>query len=688
MVAYLRENPGALPSDVAQHFGVSERTLRMYVRQANESLDGIAHLGVARGNGYQMRVEDEAALDSWLATRTNPRASTVPKTPSERVIYLLNDLLLRSDWVTLGDLSSILYVSKSTLSRDLQEVERCLGEYGLKLEKRPHHGILVTGDEMSRRLCLANLALSTDSFAALFSGGAGSAGDAGSAASTAPAAPAGARQGEAWDAGFRETVSGILDDVAACVERAINNQGFQINSASYQNLLVHICVAVLRIRNGYAIPAPVDDMASLLGSREYQVAQEIADSIERTFDLELPVEEVAYIAIHLAGKRALDILPAGEGSGDEGLVISEEVWNVVSRMLDTVWDIYRFDFRNDLELRMNLARHIVPLTVRLRYHMDLRNPLLADIRVRYPLAYSMAIDSSTVLAEEYEARLSDDEVGYLALAFALALERLKTEAPKKNILMVCASGAGSARLLEYRCRQEFGAYINQITTCDVLNIESIDFSDIDYVFTTVPIHRQLPVPVREVQYFLDVEEVEGVRDFLRENARREPDSILSYFDAKLFFPHLPFHTKQEVLDFLVERVAAERDVAPNFSELVWKREGTVATSFGNNVAMPHPLEPASFETFVCVGVLDQPVVWDNLGRTIQVVFLSAFAADAGLELQNLYGQLANVLVSKQAIAAIVRDQSWETLAAILSTAAEPRDIDQMDWGEDGAAPES
>ena len=194
--------------------------------------------------------------------------------------------------------------------------------------------------------------------------------------------------------------------------------------------------------------------------------------------------------------------------------------------------------------------------------MDLKNPLLSDIKVRYPLAYAMAIDASTVLAERYGNSLSDDEVGYIALAFALALERQKTETPKKNILMVCASGAGSARLLEWRCQQEFGAYIGKISTCDVLDIDRVDFSDIDYVFTTVPITRPLPVPVREVKYFLDTSEVEEVKELLSGEEAPECASILGYFDHRLFFPHLAFDNKIEALDFLLAQAAEVKEVAP------------------------------------------------------------------------------------------------------------------------------
>ena len=453
-----------------------------------------------------------------------------------------------------------------------------------------------------------------------------------------------------------------LDTISNCVESVAVAENFQINAVAYQNLLIHIAVALVRIQEDCYVPMETERLERMKGQREYQVAEKIADAIDREMNVQLPEEEIAYIAIHLAGKRTM--LGAG-ASEDEGLVISDGVWRVVSEMLDCVWNAFRFDFRNDLELRMNLARHIVPLAVRLRYHMNLKNPLLADIKTRYALAYSMAIDASTVLTRAYDADLSEDEMGYIALAFALALERQKTEAPKKNILVVCASGAGSARLLEYRCRREFADYVDKVMTCDVLGLETFDFSKVDYVFTTVPIHRKLPVPVREVTYFLGDEDVVEMRELL---GARGHGPVPSYFKPSLFFPHMTQTSKQDALDFLLDQVCASEPVARNFRELVWKREAMISTSFGNNVAIPHPLEAASSETFICVGLLDHPVAWDTNGQEVQAVFLLGFAAEQDGSLHQFMDTFASVLMDRDAIELLVKRQSWETLAEILAKA--------------------
>lgn len=647
LAAYIEANPGVMPASVAEHLDVSVRTVRTYVNQTNSAMEGFARIELSRKNGYHLEIQDMARYEAWTAD-AREKKQTLPQTPQARVSYLLNDLLMRTDWITLDDLREVLFVSRSTISNDLKRVQSVLESFGLALEMRPHYGIRVSGSEMARRLCLANIIMDA------FNGAAETESDPGIAISTLLS-----------DYGRRSEVgihNPTLDTISNCVESVAVAENFQINAVAYQNLLIHIAVALVRIQEDCYVPMETERLERMKGQREYQVAEKIADAIDREMNVQLPEEEIAYIAIHLAGKRTM--LGAG-ASEDEGLVISDGVWRVVSEMLDCVWNAFRFDFRNDLELRMNLARHIVPLAVRLRYHMNLKNPLLADIKTRYALAYSMAIDASTVLTRAYDADLSEDEMGYIALAFALALERQKTEAPKKNILVVCASGAGSARLLEYRCRREFADYVDKVMTCDVLGLETFDFSKVDYVFTTVPIHRKLPVPVREVTYFLGDEDVVEMRELL---GARGHGPVPSYFKPSLFFPHMTQTSKQDALDFLLDQVCASEPVARNFRELVWKREAMISTSFGNNVAIPHPLEAASSETFICVGLLDHPVAWDTNGQEVQAVFLLGFAAEQDGSLHQFMDTFASVLMDRDAIELLVKRQSWETLAEILAKA--------------------
>lgn len=622
LIKTIQAHGGAMPAaDLAAHLGVSERSVRRYINRLNEELCGIAEIASDRMGGYTLTIYDKSGLDGYMG-RTQSVAG-VPTSPDERVRYLLNDLLNRADWVTLETLAGVLCVSRRTVSNDLKEVERRLSRFHLSLEGKPYRGIRIEGDEMDRRLCMANTVMQ-----------------------------------QVLDSQEDKADGVTIETVARCVERAVGTAG--VAAVAYQNLLVHIAIAIVRIRGDKYVPMEFETLARIESSTAYVDAEKIASAIEETFEIELPKEEVAYIALHLAGKQTT--LAPSDDAADAGTVVSDEVWNVVSDMLDVVWSTYRFDLRKDIELRMNLAKHIVPLSVRLRFHMSVENPILEDIRTRFPLAWSMAVDASQVLADEYGSMPDQDEIGYIALAFALALERTGNGVAKKNILVVCASGAGTARLLEHRCRQEFGAYIEHIETCDASRVSTIDFSRIDYVFTTVPLEEDIPVPVRQVGVFLDADDVSGIMEMLR--AQRAPE-LIDYFPPELFFEHLEAPDKAAALGTMIDRTMEHFGLDDSFRSLVLERESVAPTAFGNMVALPHPVRSIGGRPFVTTGLLSHPIEWS--GHMVEAVFLISFSDDPAVSPEQFNDGIAALLTNRQAISRLLEDRSYETLRSILES---------------------
>lgn len=629
---HIMEHEGIKPAELAEAFGVSVRTVRNHVQAVNRSLEGVASIDLARGRGYTVFVADEQALDAIFEQARKQRRASLPQTAEARVSYLLNDLLSRSDYIAIDTLASVLYVSRTSISNDLKQVEERLAQFGLAIDRRSHHGIKVIGSEMAKRLCLASLAMEgSDEL-----------------------------KGAARLSVDAEAYRALFDVVSDCVDDVTTEERFAINSVAYRNLITHIVIALLRIREGCYVPMEGEQLTEIRKSPSFPIARRISDAIGARTGVVLPDEEVAYIAIHLAGKRLLGDFDAGDDQ-EAGLVISDEVWDAVTGMLDAVWRTFRFDLRHDLELRMNLARHLVPLEVRLHHHLHLDNPILGDIKSRFPLAYSMAVEAGSSLAAHYEAELSEEEIGYIALSFALALERQKTDAPKKRILVVCASGAGSARLLEHRYRQEFGSYVEHIETCDAAHVRFVDFSRIDYVFTTVPLAEEVPVPIRQVGYFLDAAEVSDVREILLSDSRRSDARPL--FCEELFLPHASCSTPEEAIELLVGKASRVYDLSPDFLDLVYRREQAAPTAFGNRVAMPHPLEAASTQSFVALALTDEPIIWGGL--EVQAVFLVSIARDATDVSEGFFSAMSELVLSEASIDRLLSERSWQTLIELV-----------------------
>ena len=619
IVAILRESGDISPDQLAACVGVSTRTIRTYIARLNDMLGDQARIEMKNAPRYRLTDADKAVLEKVTEHGLLCGAGE-SGSPRGRIDVLMSLLLIRSSWVIIDELAKELYVSRTTAAEDLKRAVSYFDIFNLVIERKPHHGICVSGNESDRRRCLASLLL---------------------------------------ESGFGErSAFGIsIEDVSSIessLREAAEHADFRLNSAAFRNLLVHVVAGVLRAK--FDSPAPVDNdtLATIRNSREYRVASVASQFISERLNVRLPDQEVAYIAIHLAGRQRLD---NAAGQPIDSIVISDEVWSFVTMMVERIWQLFRFDFRDDLELRMTLAQHMVPLSVRLRFKMRIENPLLTDIKSCYPLAWAMAVEASSVPEDAFGAVLSEEEKGYLALDFAYALERHAHGGKRKSILIVCASGAGSAKLLEHRYRREFGAYLECIKTCDVASVSHIDFSNIDYVFTTVPLGRKLPVPIREVGFFLDDSDILTVREALSHNTS---EKLPSYFDRRLFLSHFDATDKVSALDALCELASHVANVPESFRELVEEREKAGATTFGNRVAMPHPMVACSQRTFVVVALLEQPISWAP-NVNIEAIFLVSVSRGGDDSLQDFYDRMARLLTSAEAVDELISQRSFEAL---------------------------
>lgn len=326
----LSENEYQTAEVLAEELGVSSKTVRNQLKNLNELLSDFGVCVESKhGAGYRLVVEDAGRQKDLeeLMHKRELQTSAIPNSSEERVEYLLEYLLNAEGYVKLDDLSKMLYISKKTLTGNLKEVENLLGEYHLKLQRKPNYGIRIEGKEFNRRLCIAGFVAKK------------------------------VRMMEKL--GGDQDVTEEIRWIHQCVQGCLSKYNFDISSVAFQNLVLHIQIAILRMRGGHYVPAVEDDCDRIRDKKTYRLAEEILCLIKDKFQVEFPESEIEYIAIHLEGKKMV-ISPETPEEGEGNLIISQEISDVVDLMLSVVYDAFKFDFRDDLELRMSLSQHLVP----------------------------------------------------------------------------------------------------------------------------------------------------------------------------------------------------------------------------------------------------------------------------------------------------------------------------------------
>ncbi len=546
---------------LASKLGVSSKTVRKQLKDLNTILEqNGAYIETKPKKGFKLIINNQDKYNKFLSSLINKNTS-FPQSYEQRVNFIIEYLLYADNWIKIEDLCDMLYIGQSSISKCLKDVRSYFYEYNIQLLNKPGYGLKIDGREFDYRKCIANI------------------------------------KGESLLKDYENNSAGrkILKCISKVLNEAFEKFNYQMSDVSYQNLIIHIYVAILRIKEGQETKLSNEQMTEIMDWEEYPMAEELVLNLSNILEINIPKYEIAYIAIHLAAKKIVSLNDEKNGN----VVINDEVYEIVSHMLNVIYKSYQIDLRDDLDLRMMLSLHLVSFGVRMAYDIVLHNPILKDIKTQYTMAYNLAVTASDELRKHYNKNIKEDEIGYFALHFNLALERKKELCDKKNILIVCGTGRGTAQLLLYQFKKNFGKYLNQIQTCDILGVKNVDFKNIDYVITTIPIKYSVPVPILEIKSFVIEKDIDNIHKLL---TNKTSGIIDKYIHKGLFITDLSCDTKEEVLQYMVNEIKKYYiDIPYNFYDAILYREKLAVTEFGNLVATPHPYKVIT-KILLCVFV--------------------------------------------------------------------------------------
>ena len=180
------------------------------------------------------------------------------------------------------------------------------------------------------------------------------------------------------------------------------------------------------------------------------------EAMEKEFEIEIPRGELSYVLLHLRGAKMAYTGEEQELPGDIG---DDRLLPMVDRMIDAYDKTIANELKEDEEFLRGLLIHLRPVLVRLSTGLRIYNPVLDDIREEYGDIFEACRRASQVITEETGYEVSEEEVGFLAMHFGAAQERVrenKQYTRKVNIGIVCASGFGVARLMMTRLKDKLG----------------------------------------------------------------------------------------------------------------------------------------------------------------------------------------------------------------------------------------
>ncbi len=277
-------------------------------------------------------------------------------------------------------------------------------------------------------------------------------------------------------------------------------------------LSAHLLVALTRVSRGAIVRTCPEQLTRLKRRPEWAVANWIAKVLGEIMPVHLPEEEISGIAMYLAPGMA----DGPESPGLVGICLSQEELGWLARVIvEQASKSLGVDLMGDVELRAGLVGHLYASLEKLRAGVTSRNPLLEEVRQRFPIVHAAARSALECVSDLLGVAMPEDEAGWVTLHLGAALERLAQRKQAWRGLVVCASGQGAARMLLARLASEFpDAELSPMSAFDEqLLWEEASSRDVDLIVSTVPL-KSGPVPVVVVTPFLTTRDVAKITSVL------------------------------------------------------------------------------------------------------------------------------------------------------------------------------
>ena len=274
----------------------------------------------------------------------------------------------------------------------------------------------------------------------------------------------------------------IFDLICRCFQRVdIKNVNYSVSQIetrqAYSFLDNHryfliwiICVSLARIEGGHRV-AEINTVYLRQYLPEYELLQELLKPFFSVLNIPIPKAELYFLSFHLKSIRNKHVKNA---------IDDPELDLKILRFVENVSIKAGRSFIGDVELMESLKLHIQVTLERIDNGIDEINPLKNHIMESYGELFTICSDELEAMAF-FPKKASQDEIAYIAIYFAAALERLTQFTAR--VYAVCTTGKGSAQLLLVNLKNKF-SNLDVKGTVSMERATKLDLSEADAIIST------------------------------------------------------------------------------------------------------------------------------------------------------------------------------------------------------------
>lgn len=547
----LRNNQPVSSSRLAEIVGVSQRTIKRYMKEMPNSFSGVSFTVQSDKNGYQLNIgqADRLKLLEQLPNTEGIREGI------EEAANLFLYLVFKGE-ATIDNMAERFFYSKNTIVKKIELLRQELSEYGVEIV-RSNKGLSLAGCESSiRKAILSFLELEDPECQQLID-----------------------EYFEEED--FTGQIYQLLIDELITADISFSQEQIYL-------ILKNILIALMRI--SYVNEEKYEE--DVLIYKNYIVVMNLARKIQEKFDLQANQSDLFYLSVLFGSTMFTEEK-------------EREIRMSFFYALEKLDKQYNEVFLDNSRITSNLLKHVMISIQRVTFGIFLQNPLKDMIKKKYFLAYEYATFFSNEMAKILKITFSDEEISYFALHFQTYLEEMKEEEVYRTIV-VCENGVGTSSLV----RMQLEARFTNLKIKKVIPrylAEQQNYDEVDFIISTHHLTTDLPKEVIYVNAVLTEQDFKTINNFLRSSM--STSYLKSLFHEDLFFNEANLKSREEVLSFISNILIGKNLLNETEQHQIIDREDVAATDILPGVAMPHFVTRG--RTFFFFMKLKQPILWST-----------------------------------------------------------------------------
>ncbi|RBW68504.1 BglG family transcription antiterminator [Bacillus taeanensis] len=659
--------------EMSNEMAISGRTIQRELSGLDSFLES-HDLVLTKKTGVGLSLNGEKYAKEKLLQYLSSNQSNKIFAPEERQYILKQLLLTLKEPTKLYSFSNKFRVTEATISNDLLKVEPWFDKHDIKLIRKPGFGVYIEGSEKSIRGAIVDLfyqhfsqeqlmeVLSTYSYSS--------------------------SDKVKLHLSIKNHLLQFIDpETITKIETVVQKTekwGYTLTDSAYVGLVVHIALAVQRLKKGEVITIAQEGFKNIKDMPEYQAASQMAQELESELDISIPESEIGYITMHLLGAKFKRLHASP--------LYTNEVDEYVDQMIQIVESEIGVSLAGDAILIEHLSTHLGPAIHRMKLNMEFRNPLLDNIKEKYPHIFAAASKAAVYLEKELHCPVPEEEIGYIAMHFgAAAVRNEELQHSSYRVLLVCTSGIGTSHLLSAQIERQF-SYINVVDIVSLLHLNEWlrNNPSIDVIISTVPFECE-EQPVVVVNPFLLPQDIQlikghlkqvknlkkGEKEIVRKNIEIEDkvQKINRYGEA---MEQLLNHTfiandsnalsKEEVIKQVAEYVQSQFNEINSsaLAEELRKREEIGALVMEEEqLAMLHCRSPLINQLCICLFKLKKAVDWEH-GMNVHTVLALLAPKNAPKEHIAIISEVSKALMEEDFVQSLTGKDSEEARNQIKS----------------------